>query len=41
MNEDTADMGQEGIAALRTLFTMATERGIIPAVPPLDIVQAR
>ena len=40
VNEDTADMGEDGLAALRTLFTMATERGIIRAVPPLDIVQA-
>ena len=40
VNEDTADMGEDGVAALRTLFTMAEERGIIPEVPPLDIVQA-
>ena len=41
VNEDTVDMGEDGISALRTLFTKATERGILPAVPPLDIVQAR
>ena len=41
VNEDTADMGEDGISALRTLFTKAMERGILAEVPPLDIIQAR
>ena len=41
VNEDTVDMGEQGIAALRTLFSMATQRGILSEVPPLDVLQAR
>ena len=41
VNADTADMGEQGIAALRELFGRATQRGILPEVPPLDVVQAR
>ena len=40
VNDDTEDMGEEGRKALETLFTLATERGIIEAVPELDIVSA-
>jgi 1,4-dihydroxy-6-naphthoate synthase len=38
VNEDTLDMGEEGRAALESLYTRAVERGILEAVPPLDIV---
>ena len=41
VNADTADMGEQGVAALRELFGRATQRGILPEVPPLDVVQAR
>ena len=40
VNDDTLDMGDEGLAALETLFRMAAERGIIDEIPPLDILQA-
>lgn len=40
VNDDTLDMGVEGASALRTLFTMAHDRGILAAVPPIDILQA-
>ncbi len=38
VNEDTLDMGDEGRAALESLYARAVERGIFEAVPPLDIV---
>ena len=41
VNDDTVDMGEQGIAALRTLFGRAAQRGILPEVPPLDVLQAR
>lgn len=41
VNDDTVDMGEQGIAALRNLFGRAAQRGILPAVPPLDVLQAR
>jgi 1,4-dihydroxy-6-naphthoate synthase len=40
VNDDTVDMGEEGRRALETLYTRAVARGIIPGVPPLDIIQA-
>ncbi len=40
VNEDTVDMGDEGRAALETLFSMAVSKGIIRESPPLDIIQA-
>lgn len=40
VNDDTADMGEEGRRALETLFGMAAERGLIREAPTLDIVQA-
>lgn len=40
VNDDTVDMGEEGIEALRTLFRMAAVRDIIDSVPELDLVQA-
>ena len=40
VNEDTVDMGEEGRAALERLFGMAADKGIIDAVPELDIVYA-
>ena len=38
VNEDTLHMGEEGHRALETLYQRAHERGLIQAVPPLDIV---
>ena len=40
VNEDTVDMGEEGLKALNKLFGMAFERGILKEMPELDIVQA-
>ena len=40
VNQDTVDMGEEGRAALEKLFGMAANKGIIGAVPELDIVYA-
>ena len=39
VNEDTLDLGEEGRKALETLYQKAYERGLISAVPPLDIVE--
>jgi 1,4-dihydroxy-6-naphthoate synthase len=36
VNDLTLALGAEGRAALQRLFTMAHERGLIPAVPPID-----
>jgi 1,4-dihydroxy-6-naphthoate synthase len=36
VNDLTLALGAEGRAALERLFTMAQERGLIPAVPPID-----
>ena|SRR5688572_17118440 len=36
VNDLTLALGAEGRAALQRLFTMAQERGLIPAVPPTD-----
>lgn len=41
VNEDTVDMGEEGVRALETLFGLAAARGIIDEVPELDLVQAK
>ena len=38
VNEDTVNMGEEGPRALQVLYRKAYDRGLIPAVPPLDIV---
>ena len=38
VNEDTRNMGAEGLRALEALFSRAVQRGLIPSVPPLDIV---
>ncbi|MBF8267764.1 MAG: 1,4-dihydroxy-6-naphtoate synthase, partial [Dehalococcoidia bacterium] len=38
VNQDTLDMGDEGVMALETLFARAKERGIIAEVPPLDLI---
>ncbi len=40
VNEDTVDLGDEGTAALKTLFGKAVDRGILKEIPPLDIVHA-
>ena len=38
VNDDTLDMGEEGRRALEALYRRAHERGLIQAVPPLDIL---
>jgi 1,4-dihydroxy-6-naphthoate synthase len=38
VNDDTLDLGEEGRAALESLYARAVQRGILEAVPPLDIV---
>jgi len=38
VNDDTLDLGEEGRAALESLYARAVERGIFEAIPPLDIV---
>ena len=38
VNDDTLDLGEQGRAALESLYARAVERGIFEAVPPLDIV---
>jgi 1,4-dihydroxy-6-naphthoate synthase len=39
VNEDTVDMGDEGVRALATLFGRATERGLLASPPALDILK--
>jgi 1,4-dihydroxy-6-naphthoate synthase len=38
VNEDTLDMGEEGLAALRHLYGRAKERGLLEEIPPLELV---
>ncbi len=38
VNEDTLDIGQEGRLALAALYEKAHARGLISAVPPLDVL---
>ena len=38
VNDDTLDMGEEGKRALEILYSRAVERGIIDAVPPIDLI---
>ena len=38
VNQDTINLGNEGLRALETLYRRANERGLIASVPPLDIV---
>jgi 1,4-dihydroxy-6-naphthoate synthase len=38
VNDDTVNMGTEGKRALETLYTHAAKRGIIAALPQLDII---
>ena len=38
VNEDTLDMGDEGQKALETLFSRASEKGLITTLPPLDLI---
>ena len=38
VSEDTVDMGQPGRDALRLLFTRGAEKGLIPAVPDLVVI---
>ena len=39
VNEDTVNMGEEGLRALETLYQRAHDRGLIAAVPALDIIE--
>ncbi len=39
VNRDTLDLGEEGKRALETLYRRAYESGLIPATPPLDVVE--
>lgn len=41
VNDDTVDLGDDGVEALETLYGMAAMRGIIAEMPELDLVQAR
>ena len=38
VNELTLDMGEQGRRALETLYARAASAGVIPAIPPLEIV---
>ena len=38
VNQDTINLGEEGLRALETLYRRANEWGLIASVPPLDIV---
>jgi 1,4-dihydroxy-6-naphthoate synthase len=38
VNDFTLALGHEGRAAIERLFTMARDKGLVPAVPPLDPV---
>ena len=38
VNDDTLDMGEEGVAALRHLYRRAREKGLLQEVPELDLV---
>jgi 1,4-dihydroxy-6-naphthoate synthase len=38
VNEDTVDMGEPGLAALRHLYGRAVEKGLLDRVPELDLV---
>ena len=38
VNEDTLDMGEPGLAALRHLYGRAVEHGLLDAVPEIDLV---
>lgn len=38
VNEDTVNMGAEGIRALDALYKRATKHGIIDEIPPLDVI---
>ena len=40
VNEDTVDMGADGVKALEALYCMAEERGLIVKAPELDLIQA-
>jgi len=39
VNEDTVDMGDDGVQALTTLYARAVERGLLDEPPRLDIIQ--
>jgi 1,4-dihydroxy-6-naphthoate synthase len=38
VNEDTLDMGDEGVAALRHLYGLAVRRGLLDRIPDLELV---
>ena len=39
VNEDTVDFGKDGRKALETLYLRAADRGLIPDVPQMDVVE--
>ncbi len=40
VNDDTQDLGEEGIEALQTLYSMAKDASILNFVPTIDIIQS-
>jgi 1,4-dihydroxy-6-naphthoate synthase len=38
VNDDTIDMGEPGVAALKHLYGRAVERGFLKSIPPLELV---
>jgi 1,4-dihydroxy-6-naphthoate synthase len=40
VNDDTVDMGEEGRRALDTLYSRASDQGLITGNPPLDLITA-
>jgi 1,4-dihydroxy-6-naphthoate synthase len=38
VNDYTVKLGDQGMAALKRLFTDAHKKGLIPAIPPLDAI---
>ena len=39
VNADTVNMGKEGEAALKRLFSLAFDKGIIDSIPELDFIR--
>jgi len=40
VNDDTVDLGDDGRRALEMLYGRAVERGLLEAMPPIDIITA-
>jgi predicted solute-binding protein len=38
VNDYTVKLGDEGVAALKRLYTDAHKKKLIPAIPPLDAI---